>query len=96
MPRSGAEALVSRKATAKPSRVTGLPSSCSVVSSFTSRMNGCSFSSEAAAAFDSGSAIFSCGRFFLKVVVTMKKMSRMARMSINETMMTTGARRFRV
>jgi hypothetical protein len=32
----------------------------------------------------------------LKVVVTMTKMSRIARISISETMMTEGIRRFRV
>ncbi|MFM8458380.1 MAG: biopolymer transporter ExbD, partial [Chthoniobacterales bacterium] len=56
-------------------------------------MSGSSFLSPASAERDSGRAIFSCGRFFLNVVVTMKKMSRMARMSMSETMMTTGALR---
>jgi hypothetical protein len=32
----------------------------------------------------------------LKVVVTMKKISKIARMSMSDTMMTTGARLFRV
>ena len=52
--------------------------------------------SAATALFDSGSLMMTEGCARLKVVVTITKMSRIAKISISETMMTCGMRRFLV
>jgi len=61
----------------------------------TESTTGSSLESDETAFFDSGSLMVTCGWIFLKVVVTMTKMSRMAKISMSDTMMTCGVRRWR-
>ncbi len=55
--------------------------------------NGLASEAPALACLDSGSASLSIGSNFLKVVVTIKKISTTNNTSMSETMMTEGGRR---